>query len=58
MFMKTIAVGPLEPTAFCVAGGTGVARCRICDPPRADMDDVAALLESWPAECRRDIPAD
>ena len=26
MFIKTIAVGPLEPTEFWVTGGTAVAR--------------------------------
>jgi hypothetical protein len=25
MFMNTMAVGPLEPTAFCVTGGATVA---------------------------------
>ena len=25
---KTMAVGPFEPTAFCVTGGTGVAKFR------------------------------
>ena len=28
MFMKTIAVGPLELVASCVTGGTGVANVR------------------------------
>lgn len=28
MFMKTIAVGPLAPTLFCVTGGTTVAMHR------------------------------
>ncbi len=30
MFMKTIAVGPLEPIEFCVTGGATVAMFDIC----------------------------
>ena len=29
IFMKTIAVGPLEDVAFCVTGGTIVAMLRV-----------------------------
>jgi hypothetical protein len=35
MFKKTIAVGPLEPVASCVTGGTAVAnpfRCCLLNP--------------------------
>lgn len=48
-----MAVGPFEPTAFCVTGGTGVANDLVCS---ALFDDrrlngellaLAALRESW-----------
>lgn len=29
MFKNTMAVGPLDPAAFCVTGGTGVANDRV-----------------------------
>lgn len=60
MLRKTMAVGPFEPTAFCVTGGTGVAKFRdwrslldragetdVIGPARADD---AALRDS----CRTD----
>ncbi len=31
MFKKTMAVGPFDPAAFCVTGGTGVANVRVCE---------------------------
>lgn len=31
MFKKTMAVGPFDPAAFCVTGGTGVANFRVCN---------------------------
>lgn len=61
MFRNTIAVGPLEPTEFCVTGG-------VCTVARhlaawvallgrrsgdADVVEREKLLESFVAECRR-----
>jgi hypothetical protein len=57
MFRKTIAVGPFEPAASCVTGGTAVAIPYLWLPPKARqlrgtgrMAEVAAL-----AHTRREI---
>lgn len=65
MFKNTIAVGPLEPTEFCVTGG-------VCTEARHlaawvaclgrssdDADDFGRemLLESFVADCRRAMAA-
>lgn len=42
MFMKTIAVGPFEPAAFCVTGGTTDAKARFESCPRGVR---SAMLE-------------
>jgi hypothetical protein len=53
MFRKTIAVGPFEPVASCVTGGTTVAILYLWLPPKARqfrgigrMAEVAALLHT------------
>lgn len=45
MFIKTTAVGPLEPVASCVTGGTGVARDLIWFAlPRRHSEVVGVLV--------------
>jgi hypothetical protein len=53
MFRKTIAVGPFEPVASCVTGGTAVAMPYLWLLPKARqlrgigrMAEVAALLHT------------
>jgi hypothetical protein len=67
MFMKTIAVGPLELVASCVTGGTGVANDRnwpallLCHNEvvgvavSLEMVDCDALLVSWLMGVRKAI---
>lgn len=62
MFRNTMAVGPFEPSAFCVTGGTGVAKDLVCNAPILDRQRPAdeglgvavpaALRESCKIECR------
>ena len=62
MFKKTIAVGPFDPAAFCVTGGTGVANDLVCnrmflDGRRVNEGELAvavpaALRASCATECR------
>lgn len=50
MFMKTMAVGPLDPVASWVTGGTGVARCLfwLASCGTAIRDEAwETLLMSW-----------
>lgn len=53
---NTIAVGPFEPTEFCVTGGTGVANDLVCNQVlfknRLTVAGPAALRESCATECR------
>lgn len=52
MFINTIAVGPFEPVAFCVTGGTGVARDRIWfAPPRCHNEVVGVLVSLDTVAC-------
>jgi hypothetical protein len=67
MFMKTIAVGPLEVVASCVTGGTGVANDRnwsallLCHNEvvgvavSLEIVDCDALLVSWLMGVRKAI---
>jgi hypothetical protein len=67
MFMKTIAVGPLELVASCVTGGTGVANDRnwsallLCHNEvvgvavSLEIVDCDALLVSWLMGVRKAI---
>jgi hypothetical protein len=67
MFMKTIAVGPLELVASCVTGGTGVANDRnwsallLCHNEvvgvavSLETVDCDALLVSWLMGVRKAI---
>jgi hypothetical protein len=67
MFMKTIAVGPLELVASCVTGGTGVANDRnwsallLCHNEVVgvavsfEIVDCDALLVSWLMGARKAI---
>lgn len=41
MFIKTIAVGPLEPVAFCVTGGATVALPRLHRGAHVTKSEVA-----------------
>ena len=59
--MKTIAVGPFEPTESCVTGGTILANRAFCS--RRHMDEgrsrlvvievTVARRESWPKGFRK-----
>jgi hypothetical protein len=55
MFMNTMAVGPLEPVAFCVTGGTAVAipRWMVAHLNRLPIDDRAP--RELPAKSCREI---
>lgn len=62
MFKNTMAVGPFDPTEFCVTGGVcTVARHlaawvkAVLGRTRGDTDDVgrAMLRESFVADCRK-----
>jgi hypothetical protein len=50
MLRKTIAVGPLEPVASCVTGGTGVAKERVCGSTSRDAELAPRALGSFPRE--------
>lgn len=64
MLRNTIAVGPLDPVASCVTGGTWVASVRECDGIRRDIAAGARVAEVSPRAklsgsfvqgCRKDI---
>jgi hypothetical protein len=69
IFIKTIAVGPLELVAFCVTGGTGVAndldwsvvlRCHselVGVLVSLDIVDCEALFVNWVMGVRKDMMA-
>lgn len=60
MFMKTIAVGPFEPVAFCVTGGflASTARVLFCHNDDVEADahreswGCKARVESFKSDCR------
>lgn len=66
MFRNTIAVGPFDPTEFCVTGGVCmVARHRVAvvlffGKRSGDADVVGSemLLESFVADCRQAMATD
>jgi hypothetical protein len=45
MFIKTIAVGPLAPAAFCVTGGATVALPLLHREAHGDRNKVAGELD-------------
>lgn len=45
-----MAVGPLDPVASCVTGGTGVAKERDCGRARREAEPAPSDLGSFPRE--------